>query len=498
MSTMNRTENRSPFFHFPVMFIVAVGAASGYVQGSEEPINVGAQKQLFFDDFAVESTRNVRRKLHQPVKHKGNPIIELKPRQPVGGKELVIVSGSVLYDADERLFKMWYEGADYFWSHNVVAYATSKDGIHWDLPNLGLIGYLGSKANNIVFERGRGEMAPGVFRDPVANDPRRRFKMIYKRNGGVGIAFSPNGIHWTPGTDDAVIPLSDSPNSVMWDAKLDRYVAHTRFWSKETGLRQVLQSESTDFFRWKPHGVIMKADERDPPDGRQFYCMEWMPYEGVYLGFIAVYHIQRRREGKPPATPDEDKVDIQLAFSRDGRHWSRAGDRQVFLPTGQSPKDFDWGMVFVMQHPLVVGEEVWIYYVGFQGLHWATRRQESQGGAVGLARLRLDRFLSVHAPRDGGVLVTKPLTFSGKQLEINYSARGAGSLRVAILDAAGKPLPGFSHADCPEINGDEITRVVRWKGGSDIRSLAGKPVRLRFEFRDVDLYSFRFAEARRL
>ena len=55
-----------------------------------------------------------------------------------------------------------------------------------------------------------------------------------------------------------------------------------------------------------------------------------------------------------------------------------------------------------------------------------------------------------------------------------------------------QPLPGFTLADCKEVYGDDLERTIAWKGNADLGTLAGKPVRLRFELRDADLYSFRF------
>jgi hypothetical protein len=43
-----------------------------------------------------------------------------------------------------------------------------------------------------------------------------------------------------------------------------------------------------------------------------------------------------------------------------------------------------------------------------------------------------------------------------------------------------------------EVIGDEIERVVGWTGGSDVGGLAGRPVRLRIELKDADLFSLRF------
>jgi len=106
--------------------------------------------------------------------------------------------------------------------------------------------------------------------------------------------------------------------------------------------------------------------------------------------------------------------------------------------------------------------------------------------------LRTDGFVSVNAPFAGGSFVTRSLTFTGRELVVNFSAGAAGGLRVELQDAAGKPLPGFALADAVEQIGDEIERVVTWKRSRDLSKLAGQPVRLRFAMKDADLYSLRF------
>jgi len=82
--------------------------------------------------------------------------------------------------------------------------------------------------------------------------------------------------------------------------------------------------------------------------------------------------------------------------------------------------------------------------------------------------------------------------FEGRLLAINYSTSAVGSIRVEIQDANGKPYPGFSLEDCEEIFGDEISHRVSWRKGSDVSSLAGQSVRLRFAMKDADLYSMQF------
>ncbi len=100
--------------------------------------------------------------------------------------------------------------------------------------------------------------------------------------------------------------------------------------------------------------------------------------------------------------------------------------------------------------------------------------------------------MSVCAPLSGGELLTRPVVFAGSKLVLNYSTSAAGSVQVELQDAQGVPLLGFALADCHEIYGDQIERVVAWKGSSDLGKLAGAPVHLRFVLKDADLYSIQF------
>jgi len=110
-----------------------------------------------------------------------------------------------------------------------------------------------------------------------------------------------------------------------------------------------------------------------------------------------------------------------------------------------------------------------------------------------LLTLRLDGFVSAHAPLAGGEIVTKPIRFEGGNLALNLETSAAGRVQVEIQDIDGKPIDGYALADSPALYCDRIARVVRWnKVGGDLRPLAGKPVRLRFVLKDADLYSFQF------
>ena len=125
---------------------------------------------------------------------------------------------------------------------------------------------------------------------------------------------------------------------------------------------------------------------------------------------------------------------------------------------------------------------------------YATEAVSRPAAALRRYTLRMDGFVSVNAPLAGGEMLTRPLVFRGRELVINYSTSGAGSIRVEIQDAEGHALPGFSMAEAELMYGDSLDQLVLWKAGSDVSSLAGKPVRLRIELKDADLYSIRFRE----
>jgi len=156
------------------------------------------------------------------------------------------------------------------------------------------------------------------------------------------------------------------------------------------------------------------------------------------------------------------------AFIRPGLGASNWVSRTNYPLTGILPCGSDKVMLFVARHYM---QESW---------------------HIERLLLRTDGFTSVTAPWAGGEMVTRPLTFSGKQLALNYRTSTAGSLRVEIQDTGGTPIPGRALDGCPEIIGDQIERVVSWKQDADIGDLTGRPVRVRFELKDADLYSFQF------
>lgn len=473
-------------------------------------------KQLFIDDYVIEELRGTTRVLNQPVKHPRNPLVKQdKPWEPSAPGY-----GTVLYDAQDRLFKMWYETWDQNEaSSSLLLYATSKNGLDWDKPIVDK-----KMGTNLVRQPGvKGFQASGVFRDPVERDPAKRYKMLFSCNPDgtakswtTAAAYSADGIDWTAYPDLQLIPFSDTQSCPFWDARRGRYVAILRFGPPNT--RILSRTESADFVHWSPKVTVLRRTKMDGPMVTQFYQMAPLPYGDIFLGLIAAYH-QETLKPLPPDQPWTDRKNLHLAYSRNGITWQRVGkhgaippreleqDRNwmqiaqdaVFLPYGTKDNDWDWGTVspYYMPEPIVVGDEIWFYYVGQKGRNWwnytgdppkLDKQAREPFRAVGLATLRIDGFISVDAENDG-TLTTKPLVFLGDTLVVNANAKG-GSLVVEALDEKGKAIPGFAGADCKPITTDSIRHIVTWKGNADCHLLQARPIRLRFHLTRAKLYSF--------
>ena len=106
--------------------------------------------------------------------------------------------------------------------------------------------------------------------------------------------------------------------------------------------------------------------------------------------------------------------------------------------------------------------------------------------------LRLDGMASVSAGAEPGELLLEPVTFAGERLFLNYATSAAGGVRVEIQDIDGTPIPGFTLEESVELIGNEIEGACSWRNGADVSALAGRPIRLRLQMQDADLYAFRF------
>lgn len=434
------------------------------------PVDVGSRLQLFLDDWLIDALTEVTFELHPPT-----------PRETVLTKDMPWESTTMFYPVvirDGQRYRMWYRA-----NGPSEGYAESEDAIHWTRPNLGIIEFEGSKENNLVWAGPGANMCPFRDENPAA-PPQEQYKSV-ARAGSLFGQVSPDGLHWRLVQEEPILddPPFDSHNICFWDKWRQEYVAYTRgvagAGTFKGGVRWIRRATSKDFRHWS---------ELEPIDlgGKPFehlYTNAATPYaraEGLYLMFPFRLVVDRTLD--PDWEGGPGMADIVFMWSRDGLHFNRF--MEAFMRPGPDPRNWHERAMCMGRGVLQTSPtELSMYFV-----------ENYRTGSVRIRRatLRTDGFVSVNARYTGGEFTTKPLTFQGRELVINCSTSAVGSVQVEIQDSTGNPIEGFTLAQCPDIFGDEIERVITWESGSDLSALAGRPIRLRFVMKDTDLYSMRF------
>ena len=457
---------------------------------------------LFLNLDHITRMDRLYRRIHQPQRHPKNPILKgLNPWETVAS-----LYGTVIYDPEENLFKMWYLTGPYvdgmiqvrqrqaLGNITLLAYATSTDGVHWDKPILDQLDVEDSKQNNLI-DIGRTNCeGMAVLYDPQDPNPDQRYKGFYWEHGGIDefiqldgrtlwgegegdgmwISFSPDGVRWTNYEHNPVIELgSDTTQSLVWDPQIQKYVVFGRFGA---GGRKVARAESDDCVHFSQPKLVFECDEIDEA-GTQFYGMPINLYEGLYLGMAWIY-----REGV------DGTIDTSLTTSRDGIHWQRVLDRQTFLSLGK-PGSWEDGMVRISQNFIAVGDQILLYYGGVNSPHTGQKFKQVERvhkPMLGLATLRRDGFVSLDADKEEGYLLTKPLTIDSQQLHINVDA-SRGYLIIMVTDDQGHRIDGYTS---PQVTGNHLDLNVTFD--RSIEELIGKEVRLGFRLKQSSLYSYWF------
>jgi len=475
---------------------------------SYAPIPLDATRQLFLDDDLIATRENLTRQVHAVEKHPANPV--LRATEPWEGG-VAILYGSVLRDGDR--YRAWYYAA------GNVAYAESDDGVRWTKPRLGILDVDGEDTNLVVGRSavpGQPGFLPdfyeifGVHRDDRDSDPSRRYKMGFLsldrdyrgpredpfhrgQRRGLGVAASPDGLHWKLVDGWATEAICDGGTHWTFDPKRGKHLLYGRTKHVAPGLleawgendwvaryfwgRSVARVESPDFLHWDVTDpgkapVVMTADADDPP-GTEIYSMQVFRYESVYVGLVQVFHNQA----------DACHLDVQLAVSRDSVHFTRVGDRRPFIPVGPVGSWDRFNNSVANNRPIPVGDKLRFYYGGRTYRHGPYQGEDKgeRGGAIGFGTIRRDRFVSLGASFDGGRLVTKPLALQGTTLHLNAKA-DFGRIVVEVLDADGK-----TRARSKPIAEDGLDVAVAWEDGN-LQNLTG-PVVLRITLQNALLFA---------
>ena len=334
----------------------------------------------------------------------------------------------------------------------------------------------------------------------------------------VGLAgyISADGIHWSRLRDEVIVPRElknhfDDQNVMFWSEVEEQYVLYARH--MEGGRRATARATSYDFISWTGPTLMTYSDTGTTTPSEHLYTNQTHPYfraPHIYISlpgrilFADLSQIPREDDisvaRKRVITEEVRRFYETEVDPRAGGLGDVADGVLLTSRAGSTLYDFTFRESFVRPG---IGLNNWttrnnypacgVVQTGPTEMSLYVQRDYGQKTAhLERMTLRLDGFTSLNAQYDGGEMRTRPFTFEGDELELNYSTSAAGSIRVELQDANGLPLPGRGLDDSVELIGDEIERVVAWEGGSAVGGLAGKPVRLRFVMKDADVYSLRF------
>ncbi|MFO1005752.1 MAG: hypothetical protein U0929_07335 [Planctomycetaceae bacterium] len=479
------------------LLIVLPGISDFLVHAADDGAN-SSQRILFVDEAFIAEKSAVELKLHPPRKTGEQLIVSEHPWE-----NATLNWFSVLQDGGK--FRMWYECYDVEgWptaDDTSLCYAESTNGIHWTKPQLGLVSYQGSTANNILFRQiGDGTYRSRVHGSCVFIDPHapasERYKCVSQGQfQGIGdrpyyIAgmTSPDGLHWTRLPKPICLVFADSQYSGFWDESKKLYTLFGR--TSGRGGRAIGRSVSEGFesFPLLSEPCVLQTESDDPLNCDLYNpaCQQYPGVPGVYLMFPSVFHHR------------EDTLDIRLSVSRDGEKWTSPNHTQRFVSLG-SVGEFDSGSLYAGNGACQLhGDEMSFFYSGSPLKHEEVDLPQlsdpKNRRVISRAVAKRDRLVSVTPTKSVGHLVTTPIQFKGQRLVVNAATRPGGHVRIGLLDKDGQTIPKHGVADCQSLEGDHLNGTISWVDGESVSSLAGQDIRLRIELLNADLFSVQFQE----
>ena len=491
-------------FSFIPTMIVAMVVVGQTPTDSDKHFRVPpGERQLFLDDVGVSEIHNLKRTMHPPTKQGA----VIPPDRP--WETTLQTRCAPAWDPSAKRFKLWM-----ITSMNIpmggMTYAESKDGLHWTKPNLRQKMINGNLDNNLVTVDPKldwpANAIENVVYDATDPDPSRRFKGLAHAFGREPIV-SPDGIHWKR-LDVPAIASQDESN-LSFDEREHLFILTV----KQGGPygRSVYLSTSKDFEQWTKPRLIFHADKLDQKLGQKHikarradpslqlqralwdirdtykghtaepkvdvYNMGLFRYEGLYIGMPSMFHSNDNRCNK-----DGFHL-IQLVCSRDLKTFKRLGDRKTFIgPSPMGENVYDLTQLIGPSSPVIHSDELWFYYTGIR-YRTLPKNLEHGAGAICLAVLRRDGFISLDSEDSEGSILTEPFELLGSKLFVNVDVP-QGELQVELLDRNGKVV-AFSKP----ISGDLTHAGVEWAEG-DIDPMKNQNVSLRFTLRDGQFYSY--------
>ena len=497
------------------LLCLVLPALSCLLNGSPAPVIQAEHWQLFIDNHAIARGTGLDRVVHHP-RPKGVVIDADKPWETHG------IQPSFFARKADGTFVGYYNAhwwipntharsaslkdvvyADGAWRTistdprpqdrdqqyvGVGAFATSRDGIHWEKPALGIVDaptgtdwkkYApfthptgSSKDNNADYQFSMVDL--GQYGNVA--DPAKRYAFFV--NGQVYFSPElPDFIHdraWRSKLVKAEGGFSTRGHSLhFWDQQSQEWVAIIQnavpHWLPG---RQIARFSSPDLKRWRSE-IVLAADPEDPIEPARYdEPMSLLPVysEGVVLGILSWFHSDRTspdggpvldknnaavrgwQQGWPrPTTARNPFVwpwarkgvnEMRITISRDGgRTGDRTASREAWIPHGTEEDSYD-RLVISAAPPVRVGDEDWFYMGVIDGDHLGSRanaqrtpyyHDRTRTSRIALYVQKHNRYVSLRTGSQMETLITKPFVVTGDTLQLNVDA-SRGRVRVGIAE----------------------------------------------------------------
>lgn len=468
-----------------------------------KPLDIGHGPQVVGSDIIIEDTYRLELCQEYAKKFDGDA-----PIRPIGLPwEREMGRNSVEYDEEEGIYKTWYYtggNADRSFRrqsspvignmHICVGYLESKDGINWVRPELPEFTFAHYMKTNIVF----GECEIGrIARNVDKTDPEKKYIFVYNADCGICLAYSRDGRHWVKDDEHNPVTCVQSDCSIQFGydegrkvwmifERPDLYAKNEDLpgdgdWWNANYRRRVSVRESYDLIHWTPARIAHHSPESaffTEADNLSFFTVGDYP-----MAFINKF--------RPYDLRYQHQVSF-IATGRDAYHLKTPFPDDPTLDRG-GYDDPDGSLAIIDSQGLdLFGDgRVYFYYRRF-----AFRDTGRNGADLGLVSYEKDRFLAQVGDIDGGWLLTREFILDGSSIEVNANIAKIGILTAEILEGCGKcdrtmtPIPGFTAGECDGIKGDTLSSKLTWNGSSDISSLRGRSVYIRFYVKFGRFYTF--------
>ncbi len=450
-----------------------------------------------FDEVCIPFRRNLITHLI-PGKMRSKTQIVVPKGDSTSHDDSLHYYGTTIKVGDE--YKMWYNGrigvnsqlANMEGFEGRLCHAVSKDGVNWEKPSLGLVKFNGSKDNNIVLLPDETDIMAGiVLYEPDDPDPNKIYKLNYEsgredRHCRMCVAYSPDGIHWTPSPNNPVGPRLEQAGLINWNGC---YYVNGQGPGHAGIQRKMHTYVSYDFENWSEASVLglIRQPIIDGPTkdditrtGEEVHLGASLHHRGnIILGIYGQWH------GHPTGDRRWVTVDLGLLISHDAMHFHEPIKDYKFISGREEPESTQgWGPALMQGQGMVnVGDETQYWYSLWR-----------HDGQVRLTTWERDRFgymktypVNPVDYRPGAQLMTCPLESLDGPGEAFLNVSGLGeyaSLRVEVLDEKFNPIKGYSGDEAAVIRESGLRVPLRWPGGDTLPNLGG-PVRLNIYFGPV-------------